>query len=504
MVEDQLIILSFVTALYNYMGCGEFEFVPVKHYPQIKSELIPPQPDSPNAYIYLNDYPKSWKRRMIGNDPYPAVGQYIPLKVGDIFKGRVDEHRRLLSYFEHDKRAQAARESFQRAKKLYGAAGPTFPRVTAVALEVARARIFDPLNYSFPRWFTHKAADPIRAVNGRLPLIRAGVTPYEDLLTLIQDIKKHDPDAQIRLPTTRYERKSDWFGLPRHIEQKAGTKSFKLPDTRVPLSPIEPSDLDPIEPQAESTLSRAARKRREDVRVLNHDWKLQRELDTDAGKAAQTRFDDIFDPRGRNYRRDWQRTNDGEVWESPSPPGTAPDKEPSPHEVPFSPAASEGPSQSIALDEEPWNRQSLEGYPGGPLNTDWEGDSGEPSNTFDWENSIVPDEAPMNADEKLWNSDEEPTNPDGELRNSDEEPMYSDEETIYSDEDEVPGIKPSKRRYTLETDPRPPTRRYTLEINLTPSTRRQTLEVKPRLSKRRFTETDQRPVKRVRSWNHRV
>lgn len=437
---------------------------------------------------------------MIGNDSYPAVGQYIPLKVGDIFTGRVDEHRRLLSYFEHDKRAQAARESFQRAKKLYGAAGPTFPRVTAVALEAARARIFDPLNYSFPRWFTHKAADPIRAVNGRLPLIRAGVTPYEDLLTLIQDIKKDDPKAKIQLPTTRYERKSDWFGLPRHIDQKAGKKSFKLPETRVPLSPIEPSHLNPIEPQAASTLSRAARKRREDVRVLHHDWELQRELDRYAGKAAQTRFDDIFDPRGRNYRRDWQRTNDGEVWESPPPPGTAPDKELSPDEEPFSPAASEVPSQSIALDEESLNRQSQEGYRGKPSNTEWEGDSEELSHIFDWENNIVLDGVPMNADEKLWNLDEKLVNPDWEFRNSDEELIYSDEELIYSDEeliysdeelmcsggDEVPDIRPSKRRFSPETDPRPPTGRYTLKM-------------KPRLPKRRFTETDQKLVKRVRS-----
>lgn len=303
--------------------------VEVKQYPQKMAEVVFPPPISPSASVFLNDYPKSWKRSMIGNDPYPVVvGGRV--KVSDIFRGRADDNRRLLSYFEHDTRARAARECFQHAKILYGGAGPAHPEVTESALDAVRARIFDPLKYSFPRWFTREAANPIRPVNGRLPIIRAGVTSYEDLLTLIQDVKKNDPNAEMQLPTIRDHGKSDWYGLPRHLGQApAEDNSFELPETRDPLSPVEPPRLDRMTRQAKSRLSAAERKGREDIRGLYQDWRLQRRLNKAHGRAAQTRFDDIFDPRGRTYRRHWQETINGQVWKSPVPAGSAMDSEPS-------------------------------------------------------------------------------------------------------------------------------------------------------------------------------
>lgn len=264
---------------------------------------------------------------MIGNDYYPLPRDLMPMKVGDYFAGRVDDDRRLLSYFAHDTRAQAARKCFKLAKKLYGAAGPSFSQVRRVALDAVRPKIFDPLDYSFPRWFTHEAAKPRRAVHGRLPLIRAGVTPYEDLLTLIQDIKRDDPYAEIQLPTARDEGETNWYGLPRHIDRTSARSSFKLPQTRMPLSPVEPPHVEHMEPKTESGLSAAERKSRGDARILCEDWRLQRGLDFER-KAAQTRLDDIFDPHGRKYRSDWNETCDGEVWQSPPPPGTVPDVDP--------------------------------------------------------------------------------------------------------------------------------------------------------------------------------
>lgn len=343
---------SFVTTLWNYMGCGVRNIEPITQYPQKIPMLVSPPPDSPNPYVYLNDYPKSCKRIMIGDHSFPVARYLEPQKIGDLFQGRVDEDRRLLSYFEHDTRAQAARECFENAKKLYGAAGPTFSQVTRVARDAVRAKIFDPLNYTFPRWFTHDVAEPTRPVKGRLPLIRAGVTPYEDLLTLIQDIKKHDPNEEIQLLTTRGIGTSYWYGLPRHIGKTPASTSFELPETRKPLSPVEPSLPDPIGPEVESRLSAANRKSREDARVLRHDWLLQRKADRKEGKAAQTRFDDIFDPRGRNYRRDWNETRDGEVWVSPPPPGTARDEEPSIPEDLESPSDEEPQGESSWLQEE--------------------------------------------------------------------------------------------------------------------------------------------------------
>ena len=363
----------FVTALVNFLYCGDPDVQPSRCYPQKPPQLTPPAADSPNGYVYLNDYPKSWIRRMIGNDPYPypdALSNMLtPRKVGDMFQGRKDVDRRLLSYFEHDTRAQAARECFKRAKRLYGGAGPGFPKVTKVALDAVHAEIFDPLDYSLPRWFTYEAAQPKRGLHGRLPLIRAGVTPYEDLLTLIQDIKNSEPDAEIQLPTTQDGGTSYWFGLPRYIGTTPAEKPFQLPDTRKPLSPVEPAPLSPMEREAASTLPAAARRRREDVRVLHEDWELERHFDEEYGlKAAQTRFDDIFDPRGRKYRRDWHQTEDGKYWESPSPPETAPDKEPSDREPsppgvlsdeePFDNEAGDTPTQSdSALDEEQSNTE---------------------------------------------------------------------------------------------------------------------------------------------------
>lgn len=383
------------------MDCGDREVDPVVSYPQEVPKLEPPPPDSPNAYIYLNDYPKSWKRTMIGNNSYPKARDFTPMKVGDLFRGRVDNDRRLLSYFEHDTRAQVARECFEQAKKFYGGAGPTFPQVTKVALDAARAKIFDPLDYSFPRWFTHEAADPKRAVHGRLPIIRAGVTPYEDLLTKIKDIKKDNPDAEIKLPTTRDEGKPEWYGLPRHIGQTSGKLSFELPETREPLSPIKPPSLDPMDAKVQSRLSAAARKSREDIRVLREDWELQRSVDVMVGKATQTMFHDIFDPRGRNYRRDWHLTYDGKAWKSPPPPGTAPgeDFSPPPYGTPDQEQSGEEAGGSIdpsgtAPDEE---RPDEEGW-GIVLPDKAPGEV--PSNLRGWDDSV-----PQSDD-----FDEEPSN----------------------------------------------------------------------------------------------
>ncbi|MCJ1469944.1 hypothetical protein MMC07_008588 [Pseudocyphellaria aurata] len=293
------------------------------------AELSPPPPQSPSAFVYLNDYPKSWKRSMIGNDPFPVVTRR-PVKVSDVFRGRADDDRRLLSYFDHDTRARAARECFQHAKTLYGGAGPTYPEVTESALDAVRAKIFDPLKYSFPRWFTREAAAPTRPVHGRLPIIRAGVTSYEDLLTLIQDVKRIDPHAEVQLPTHRDYGKSSWYGLPRHLgPTNTEDHSFELPETREPRSPVPPPRLDRMTRQAKSKISAAERKRREDIRVLYLDWRHQRRLNQAQGRAAETRFNDIFDPRGRIYRRHWQETKNGQVWQSPPPAGAAIDSEPS-------------------------------------------------------------------------------------------------------------------------------------------------------------------------------
>lgn len=348
--------MLFVAALVNYWFCNDSDFGPAKQYPQQRPKLEAPRADSPNAYVYLNDYPKSFKRRMIGNDSFPFPG-LLSRKVGDIFQGRDDNDRRLLSYFEHDTRAEAARRSFKRAKKLYGGEGPTFPHVTKAALDAVRAEIFDPLDYSLPRWFTYQAKDPKQGVSGRLPLIRAGVTPYEDLLTLIQDIKKDDPDAEIHLPTTGDEGETNWYGLPRYIRRKPAGYSSTLPDTRRPLSPVPPPPLKPMTAKAESRLSPIRRRRREDLRALHRDWDNERDneqlvVDT-TPKAAQTRFDDIFDPRGRKYRSDWDKTNDGEFWESPPPPGTAPDEE-LPETEPASPLPASDNQSEHSVDTSGW------------------------------------------------------------------------------------------------------------------------------------------------------
>ena len=400
---------SFVTTLANYMDCGDPDFEPVKCYPQEAPKLEPPPPDSPNAYIYLNDYPKSWKRTMIGNNPYPRARNNIVMKVGDIFRGRVDNDRRLLSYFEHDTRAQVARECFEQAKEFYGGAGPTFSHVTMAALDAARRKTFDPLDYSFPRWFTHEAADPRRAVHGRLPIIRAGVTPYEDLLTKIKDIKKVNPDAEIRLPTTRDEGKPEWYGLPRHIDRTYGKLSFELPETREPLSPVKPPSLDSMDAKIQSRLSAGARKSREDIRALREDWELQRQLDVADGKATQTMFHDIFDPRGRNYRRDWHLTNDGKVWKSPPPPGTAPGEDFSP--PPYATPDREQCDEEECPDAEGWGIVPPDEAP-------------VPSNLWGWGDSVPQsndlDEEPSNQ--------RVPDNPTSQYTTPHEQP--SDEDTV--------------------------------------------------------------------------
>ena len=126
------------------------------------------------------------------------------------------------------------------------------------------------------------------------------------------------------------------------------------------------------------------------------------------GKATQTMFHDIFDPRGRNYRRDWHLTYDGKVWKSPPPPGTAPGED-------FSPPPYGTPDRKLS-NEEAWGSIDPSGTAPDEEGSDGEGWGIVPADKapgqVPWgrENSVPPSD---NFDEEPSNTrvSESPTSP---------------------------------------------------------------------------------------------
>lgn len=148
---------------------------------------------------------------------------------------------------------------------------------------------------------------PIRPARGRMPIIRAGTTPYEDFMALWRDRAAHiDPSTIHAAPRGWKESLPGSIGRIPDATLVQLAKTAQVPREYGPISPVEPPKPLPLNRDTTSSLSGQKQKRMAIAMASWLNWQLKRNDDRNKGKAAETRFHDIYDPRGRKYRLDFE------------------------------------------------------------------------------------------------------------------------------------------------------------------------------------------------------
>ena len=281
----------------------------------IEASLEPSPPQPPKPYLYLNDFPKRWKRDQVGEERLNLENLGV-VKVADVFQG-LSKPARPLPYLEHENRAIVGRREWLKATAAYGFSKPLAAKIAKRAREDANRELFDPLAYTLPRYFSREKGRVVRDRRGRFAVIRSGQTPYGDYLALRRERRFTRNDG---IPRGYLVDAGSRDGLPTAFERRPGDSlGTKERDSQFPLDAQLPSRA-PNSPvagpnlkfsinaslQAEARLPQPERLRLQKEREEGDDWLYQRSLDA-YGPASYDWFSDINDQRGRNYRREWNR-----------------------------------------------------------------------------------------------------------------------------------------------------------------------------------------------------
>lgn len=228
--------------------------------------------------------------------------------VADIFQGESNAEAETKPYFEHEARARIGRECFEVAKPAGDLLGLSYQDVWDLSKKAAHKRLFDPLDYTLPKWFSSDAAPPTRQRKGRIPIIRSGITPYEDYLALREERNATEGFPQGFTPNAGFSRDPARHEELVDLHSRLG-KSAPVYLQRRPISPKPPSKPSFMDknPWSEAFLPSDQRIKLQEARIEVDDFEMQKRFDDEEGRMAEIRLDDIYDPYGRIYRRNWNR-----------------------------------------------------------------------------------------------------------------------------------------------------------------------------------------------------
>lgn len=317
--RDKLTLeFSFLAGLanYSYDVGGPVSDRAIHQYPH-KITAFEPSP-SPQPYIYLDDYAKSWKREQVGEERLKYGELTRIVRVADVFQGEPSFEARMMPYFEHEARARVGRECFEAAKQVSSILGLSYEEVRDISRKASHRRRFDPLDFTLPKWFSNERMKPSRHCKGRISVTRTATTPYEDYLALRRERSFSSTEGFPRgfAAGTKSSGRPMLLTGSKFVDSHLRlAKNARFPVQRAPVTPQIPSNTEPLDEndfKSEALLPAEQRIKSQEARREADEYGHQKLLNEGEGRMAEIRLDDIYDPYGRHYRRAWnQAVDDG-------------------------------------------------------------------------------------------------------------------------------------------------------------------------------------------------